>query len=227
MQEIPEQLALDADYAPLREKVRDVVRARIIDGFYSPGMRLVEQDIATQLGVSRVPLREAFRALESEGFVASVPRRGVIVSRLSERDVEELFDVREAVEALACRRAAERSTPSQLEELGRFVDEARNAIRLGDYVAFGVANEAFHDRIIELADNALLSRMVEPLQGRLHWLFRQTNRPEELCEEHQTLFEAIASRDPVRASAEALHHVQQNRLIVTRLLFDEPAQDDR
>ena len=157
--------------------------------------------------------------LEAEVFVAVVPRRGVVVRQLSEGDVAELYDVREALEVLACRRAAERAGKTGLNRLERILDQIRKAVQASDLRAAGAANEAFHDQIIALARNKLLASMLEPLQGRLHWLFRQHDNPAELYREHQQLYEAIASGDPDRAAQQALEHVRVNRELALRLLF--------
>ncbi|MGH3437666.1 MAG: GntR family transcriptional regulator [Sciscionella sp.] len=221
----PKRLELSADFTPLRDRVRDEVRRRIIEGIYPPGMRIVERDLADELGVSRLPVRESLRTLESEGFVSVVPRRGVVVRRLTEHDVAQLFDVREALEVLACRRATERATKADLVRLRRILARARKAIDTGSTTAIGRANEAFHDELIRLAGNELLTDMLEPLQGRLHWLFRQHDDPAELVDEHTELYEAIASGDPDRTAAQALTHVQVNRNIALKLLFDRSRSD--
>lgn len=219
------EVPLGVAHTPLRDQIREQLRKRIIDGRLAPGARLVERELAAELGVSRVPVREAVRMLESEGFVQVVPRRGVVVKQLSRTDVEELFDVRESLEVLATRRAAENSRPADLRRLAQHLKKARRALDAGKIEQFGDANEAFHDEIIALARNQLLAGMLEPLQGRLHWLFRQIDNPEGLWEEHRRLYDAIASGDPELATIQALSHVRINRDIAMRLLFDEPAQD--
>ncbi|MEV6123330.1 GntR family transcriptional regulator [Streptomyces sp. NPDC052077] len=216
----PEPFDIDAGYQPLRERVRDELRQRIIDGVYPPGTRLIETDLAARLGVSRVPVREAMRALESEGFVETVPRRGTVVVELSEQDVEELFDVREALEVLASQQAAQRATKADLRRVRACLAQARRALDAEDPVALGHANEAFHDEILKLSHNALLQGVLKPLHGRLHWLLRQTGDPHELVEEHTRLFEAIASGEPDRAAACAREHTRLNREIVRRLLAE-------
>ncbi|MQA62748.1 MAG: FCD domain-containing protein [Actinophytocola sp.] len=218
-------MPLGVAHTPLRDQIREQLRKRIIDGRLPPGTRLVERELAAELGVSRVPVREAVRMLDSEGFVQVVPRRGVVVKQLSRTDVEELFDVRESLEVLATRRAAENSRPADLRRLAQHLKKARRALDAGKIEQFGDANEAFHDEIIALARNHLLAGMLEPLQGRLHWLFRQIDNPESLWEEHQRLYNAIASGDPELATTQALSHVRINRDIAMRLLFDEPTQD--
>lgn len=206
-------------YTPLRDAVRDEIRARIVDGRYPPDTRIIERDLADELGVSRIPVREAFRMLETEGFVTFVPRRGVLVRQLSEKDVEELFDVRQALEVLAAERAAERAGKGDILRLRQLLARGRRAIDAGDLSMVWAENQAFHDEIIRLARNDLLASMLEPLQGRLHWLFRQHEDPEELWAEHSQLCDAIASGDPELARMQALQHVQINRAVAVRLLF--------
>lgn len=214
-------LELSADFTLLRDRVRDELRRRIIDGVYPPGQRIVERELAVELGVSRIPIRESFRMLESEGFVSVVPRRGVIVRSLTERDVLQLFDVREALEVLACRRGAENATKADLARLRRIIVRADKAAEAGDLHGVGLANEVFHDELIRIAKNDLLANLLEPLQGRLHWLFRQHSDPVDLVRQHDQLLDAIGSGDPDRAAVCALAHVQANRDLAIHLLFHQ------
>jgi len=215
----PEPVSLGHAHQPLRDQVRDHLRDRIVTGKLQPGDRMVERELAAEYGVSRIPVREAIRILESEGFVSVVPRRGVVVRRMQERDIDELFDVREALEVLAARRATERATKPELRQLEKALTAARKALRSGNPDAIGTASDSFHDTLISLAHNELLATMLEPLSGRLHWLFRQNDDPATLYAEHQRLFEAISSGDSDRAAAEALRHVQTNRDRALHLLF--------
>ncbi|MGH3516075.1 MAG: GntR family transcriptional regulator [Haloechinothrix sp.] len=216
------EVPLGVAHTPLRDQIREQLRQRIINGLLPPGTKMVERELAAELGVSRVPVREALRMLESEGFVQVVPRRGVVVKQLSRTDVEELFDVRESLEVLATRRAAENATQADLRRLAQHLDKARHAVEAGKLDRFGDANEAFHDEIVRMARNGLLAGMLEPLQGRLHWLFRQIGNAEGLWQEHNRLYQAIASGDPDAAAAQALDHVRVNRRTALRLLFEDP-----
>jgi DNA-binding GntR family transcriptional regulator len=218
-------VSLGRAHQPLRDQVRDHLRDRIVTGKLQPGDRMVERELAAEYGVSRIPVREAIRILESEGFVSVVPRRGVVVRRMEKRDIEELFDVREALEVLAVRRATERATKAELRQLEKTLTAARKALLSDNLEAIGAANDSFHDGIIGLAHNGLLATMLEPLSGRLHWLFRQSDDPAALYAEHQQLFEAISSGDPDRAAAEALRHVQTNRDRALHLLFGQPSAE--
>jgi DNA-binding GntR family transcriptional regulator len=210
---------------PLRDRVRDELRARISDGRIEPGERLYEMAIAQELGVSRLPVREAIRMLESEGMVSVLPRRGgVLVRSLEREDVENLFDVREALEVLAARRAAERTDSAGVEELGRLLETAREALAAGDATAVDAANTAFHDQIYLLGRNALVPQMLGPLTGRLHWLFRQNVEHERVLADHQRLHRALADHDPDLAAAVALEHIRASRRMVLRMM-SEPVAD--
>lgn len=219
-------IPLGLAHQPLREQIRDQIRGRIVRGELPPGSKMVERELADSLGVSRVPIREALRMLESEGFVQVVPRRGVVVKVLSRTDVEELFDVRESLEALTARRAAERVSEASLRRLRRCLDRAHAAAEAGKQDQFGDANVAFHDEIARVAENRLLETLLDPLRAQLNWIFRQADDPDRLCSEHEQLFEAIAAGDPLRASAVAAAHVNSSRATAFRVLFDEVSRAD-
>ncbi|WP_034288507.1 GntR family transcriptional regulator [Amycolatopsis benzoatilytica] len=192
---------------PLRETIRDALRTRIFEGVYPPGMRLVERDIAAEFAVSRLPVREALRMLAQEGLLAKGASRSSVVAGLSDQDVDDLFAVRASLEVLACRLAAERATPDDLARLGELVDRAADALARGSVNEAHRANSAFHDEVTRIAGNRFLRTALEPLQGRMHWLFRHVNDLAELVQEHRDLLAAIASGDPARAGAQSEHHV--------------------
>lgn len=206
---------------PLRDRVRDALRSRIGAGELRPGDRLFEQDLAAEYGVSRVPVREAIRMLQSEGLVDVLPRRrGVFVRSLDRRQVEELFDVREALECLAARLAAQRPAGEGVERLGEFAAQARSAHQQSDVDSMAAANTRFHDELVALSGNELLGTLLEPLHGRLQWLFRLNLEPERVCDEHEELHEAIAAGDGERAVEVAQRHVRASkRMVLDRMLF--------
>lgn len=139
---------------PWRDRIRDELRARIGDGRLRPGDRLFEQELARDFGVSRVPVREAIRMLQSEGLVDVLPqRRGVFVRSLDRRQLEELFDVREALESLAARLGAEGGRGGVADPLGELSGRSRRAWEDGDEEAMSEANTAFHEELVALAGN--------------------------------------------------------------------------
>ncbi|MFF2809597.1 GntR family transcriptional regulator [Streptomyces sp. NPDC058000] len=219
-----------ADAAPtspmwLRDQVLEELRNKIATGRLKPGDRLVERDLADGFGVSRVPVREAIRILLNEGVLEALSPRRIVVKEMSRRDVENLFDMREALEVLATRRATERTTPEGLNELARLLETARKATVTGRADHINRANLAYHHRIVELAGNELLAATLESLEGRLRWLFQQIDDPGALYEEHRALTEAIASRDIEAAADASLRHVRHYRAVALRMLFDE-GQDE-
>ncbi|WP_407645530.1 GntR family transcriptional regulator [Amycolatopsis alkalitolerans] len=205
----------------MRQRVVDELRERIVTGKLKPGDRLVERDLAEGLGVSRLPVREAIRALESEGFLETPSPRRVVVRQLSRVDVEELFDVREALEVLACGLAAERAGDTGLARLEEILKRAAEATDSGQGARITEANNRFHEEILAVADHRLLSSLMHPLEGRLAWLTGQNEHWNDLLTEHRRLYDAIASGDPERAKACALEHVRVNRAVTMGLLFPE------
>jgi DNA-binding GntR family transcriptional regulator len=196
---------------PLRETVRDTLRTRIFEGHYAPGTRLVERDLAAEFSVSRLPVREALRMLRQEGLISDRGARGAEVSSLSPKDVEDLFDVRQSLEVLACRLAAKRATKDDLAYLKRLLDNAEAFLAKGSIMEAHRSNSEFHDAITGIADNNFLKSALEPLQGRMHWLFRHVSDLPELIREHRELYAAIASGDPDKAAAQSASHIGKYR----------------
>ncbi|WP_443071304.1 GntR family transcriptional regulator [Streptomyces sp. NBC_01465] len=207
----------------VRERVLAGLREDIISGRMRPGDRLVERELAERFGVSRVPVREAVRALVTEGFVTFETPRRLVVRTLTRVDVKELFELREALEVYAAGLAAERATPEGLAELRGLLDRAAAATRTADAEAITEINTRFHERILEMAGNGLLMSVMDPVDGRLRWLTRRNEDwPQLLCE-HRELYEAIASGDAGRARESSLAHVRTNYRSTRRQLFGDDA----
>lgn len=203
----------DAGRKSLRERAYDALRARIVGLELAPGTRLIERDLAEELAVSRIPLREAMQRLQQDGLVVVVPRQGAIVSPFTVDDVRDLFDVRESLEVLAARLAAERADDDGLKMLTRQLDSARDATKRGDKPAIAAANAGFHAIIVGLAANPLLESILKPLEARTQWLFHLTKDRDAgvQCREHEEMLDAIAHHDADRAAQSAFHHVHSGR----------------
>ncbi|MFW0783025.1 GntR family transcriptional regulator [Gordonia sp. CPCC 206044] len=197
----------------LREHAYDEIRARIVGLDLAPGDRLIERDLAVELDVSRIPLREALQQLQQEGLVVMVPRQGAVVAPFTVDDVRDLFDVRESLEVLAARLAAERADRAGLEALAAALEVARTATARDDKPGIAAANARFHTIIVDLAANPLLENLLRPLEARTQWLFHLTkNRdPGTQCREHEDLLAAITAHDAERAAESAFHHVHSGR----------------
>ncbi|GAA2410946.1 GntR family transcriptional regulator [Streptomyces coeruleofuscus] len=210
----------------VRERVTAELRQQIIAGSLRPGDRLVERELAERFGVSRVPVREAIRALVAEGFVHFETPRRTVVRRLTPNDVKELFELREALEVYAAGLAASRATAEDLAEVQELLDRAAAATEAEDAEVITDVNSRLHDRIVAMAGNSLLTEALEPVAGRLRWMTRRNEEWPQLLVEHRELFEAIASGDPDRARAHALTHVRTNYRSTVRHLFEEEHTPD-
>ncbi|MGP3771528.1 GntR family transcriptional regulator [Streptomyces sp. SDT5-1] len=205
----------------VRERVLAALREDIIGGRRRPGDRLVERDLAERFGVSRVPVREAIRALLAEGFVTYETPRRAVVRTLTRSDVTELYELREALEVYAAGLAAERATDEDLAELAELLARATRATEEGDAETNTDVNSRFHDRLLAMARNELIVSVMQPVGGRLRWLTRRGEEWSQQLAEHRELYEAMAARDADRARSMALTHVRTNYRSTVRQLFPE------
>ena len=144
------------------------LRALIIEGILAPGTRLNERELSEQLGLSRTPLREAFRLLASEGLLLQLPNRGVQVVALSREDVRHAFEVMASLEGLAGELAAARVTNADLDDLRVLQGELEKAHKRRDLPAYYRVNRAIHDRLNAIAANPVLAQTYRTLNARLH-----------------------------------------------------------
>ncbi|ALO07516.1 Putative GntR family transcriptional regulator [Streptomyces venezuelae] len=223
----PRGSAAGDPHPSLRERVYAELRERIIEAEYPAGTRLVEREIADELRVSRVPVREAMQRLESEGFLSVQPRRGAVVTEFGPEDAEHLFDVRENLEGLAARLAARHARPEDLAAMEELLARARRAAESGRLREAVSLNADFHRRIVELSGNPLLVDLMTPLDSRLRRLFRLTSADadgEPMCGAHERLYEAVRDRDESAAESLARAHVAATRASALRLLNDRREQ---
>ncbi len=203
---------------------KDYIRARITSGEFPPGFRLKERELSDELGISRIPIREAVRDLSTEGFVTLLPRRGAVVSELVPEDLDDIFEVRMALEVTECVLAAQRATDEEIVRMQECVARANDAIARGDREAVDVANGEFHDVLVAMGHNPVLAQVLEPLRNRIQWLLRQNKEVEVICREHEQIAEAIAARDVERARHLAHVHVETSRRVATDVLFGQREQ---
>jgi DNA-binding GntR family transcriptional regulator len=184
----------------LYEEVADQLRQRIFARALEPGSWVDEMKLATELGISRTPLREALKVLATEGLVAMKPRRGAYVAEMSRDDVAEVYHLLALLEADAAAEVARRATPAQLAELQALHERLEKQVRQRD--AFFATNEAFHLKLLELAGNRWRQQIVADLRkvmklNRHHSLFKQGRLADSLAE-HRDLMAALAARDATR-----------------------------
>lgn len=195
----------------LPERIAGALRTAIVDGALAPGARLLEQELSRSLGVSRVPLREAFRVLAGEGLVVIQPHRGAVVSERSDAELRELFDVRSMFECAAARRLAETRPAAALEKLDAMIAEMKAAVGRKDMEAYSGLAARFHDFMVAASDNGLRLKLYEQIRTHLRrYQAMMSNLPgspaQSICE-HEQILRAIRAGDGTAAALAAESHV--------------------
>lgn len=161
--------------------------------------------------MSRVPVREALRALKREGFAEQRPPRGLVVRHLDAAEVAMLFEVRSALEGVLARRLVEVASDDDLARLKAVVDDTDRLGRAGLTAQAVSRNAEFHDVLVELADSPVLAAVVEPVAGRLAWMLSQHAAPTVINDEHQRVVDALAQRDAEAVARVLAEHLESSR----------------
>lgn len=199
----------------LTDQVSGILTEAILDGTLDPGERLVETDLQKQLGVSRSPLREAFRDLEKKGLVTIIPRKGTFVKEITRKDLEQNFPVRATLEGLAAREAYRRITPEQLQEMASALEGMRAAGREADSEGYRQNHLIFHKVFITASDNTLLIDILKTLRMHRLWYlvsFRYHRRDFDLAlAEHQRILDLFSSSrtDPQELESVVRSHIEE------------------
>ncbi len=193
-------------------RVATCLRDAILDGARQPGSRLIERDLASEFGVSRVPVRDALKLLEAEGLIELRPRTWAVVREFTPADLADLDEVRQVLEPMAFRLAAERHRRDGLERLRAVLENEQESARSANSIGSRRAAADFHEIVVELADNRLLRELMNTIRSRLRWALAQHDDLQHIAEEHVALYEAIRDRDGERASALAHTHVDSSRV---------------
>ena len=201
------------NHRPLRESVYEQLKIQILTGKIAPGTRMMEVELAEDLGVSRTPVREAIRKLEKEALVVIEPRRGAYVSDVSVKEMVDTLVVREDLEALAASLTAKRITKEELEGLEKKVTDYSEAIASGDMEQIIRADESFHHKIVALSGNKALIQLfssVQELSLRFRYLYYEDfTRYENMPVEHKEILEAIRTGDGDAARIVSDNHVKK------------------
>jgi len=218
-------------YKPLREVVFETLREAIISGILKPGERMMEIQLADELGVSRTPVREAIRKLELEGFVVMIPRKGAYVSDISFKDINDIFEIRSALEMLAAGLACERITPEELETLERLLVQKWECLEQNDVDTMVETDTLFHEALYRASRNDRLWQIVSNLREQIQ-RFRTTSlaspgRMREAWEEHKDLVEAISDRNINLAQELAAKHIDNAENSLLEILRQRGHSEER
>lgn len=210
---------------PEAHRVAAVLREQIVDGTRPPGSRLVERDLAAELGTSRVPVREALSALTTEGLVTLRPRTWAIVRTLDDDDVRDLLLVRSSLETLASRLAAQRRTPAQLDRLEEVLVRQERAAQRGEATLARRAGAELHALVTEVAASPLLAEISALTASRMRWMLAQHTDLVAMAAEHRGLVAAIAAGDAEAAGDLARAHLTTSAHAIADLRDAEPPDD--
>ncbi len=237
-----EQLELNINaYLPLRDVVFHTLREAILKGELKPGERLMELQLAAKLGVSRTPVREAIRMLEQEGLAVTVPRKGAEVARMTEKDMEDVLQIRRALDELAVGLACDNMTEDKLTKLYEALVCFEESTRTGDVKSIAQTDMEFHEVIYQAADNPKLvnllnnlreqtnnSRLVQIINNlreqmyryRVEYLKNDDVYP-ALIEEHQKIYEGLKRKDKETVVKIVGNHVVNQEIMVKNIIHGQ------
>lgn len=221
-----EDLKLNMDaFLPLRDVVFNTLREAILKGDLKPGERLMELQLAAQLGVSRTPIREAIRMLEQEGLAVTVPRKGAEVAKMTLKGMEDVLEIREALDILACQLACERITEEQLVLLKEKKKAFEKSLKTGNVKEIAETDVAFHDVIYDATGNQKLVNMLNNLREqiyryRVEYLKREENYP-KLIKEHNEIYTSLANRSKKDATDSIREHVINQAIAVKEVIMQQ------
>ena len=208
---------LSTDRNSLGVQVFREIEKAILDGVYATGDSLIELKLSAELGVSRTPVREALRQLELEGLVKTIPNKGAVVIGVSEKDIEDIYNIRMVLESMASRWAAEQITDEELDELGEVVELQEFYASKGDTIQVWQLDSKFHEIIFNSSRSRplkhTLSNFHHYIQKAREMSFMISGRATSAAEEHRKIYEALKMHDSeaaVRLTEEHVHFAQIN-----------------
>ena len=219
------------EYLPLRDVVFNTLRQAILKGELKPGERLMEIQLANKLGVSRTPVREAIRKLELEGLVLMIPRKGAEVAEITRQDMEDVLEVRTALEELAVKDACDHITDAQLSELKKASNEFKKALLEGkDLVTCADADMHFHDVILSATNNRRLIQMLNNLSEQMYRYRMEYLKDERthktLIEEHDAIRRALKKHDKVKAGPAIRVHIDNQKRSILESLTEKEEDEE-
>ncbi len=201
------------NHRPLREIVYEELKRQILVGEIAPGTRMMEVELAEEMGVSRTPIREAIRKLEKEGLVNIEPRRGAYASEISVKDMVDVLEVRQDLEGMAAALAARKVTDEEKQAFVKVNSDYEEAIKNGNTEEIIRCDELFHQLIVSYSGNKTLNQLLSQVQElalRFRYIYYDDfSRYEKMPREHEHIEEAILSGDAEKARIVAEEHVSK------------------
>lgn len=211
------------DDLTIRKKVHNYVREQILRGEIRPNERLVEVKIASEIGTSRTPVREALHSLELEGLIESIPRVGYVVKGLDDQEVAEIWEIRCLIEGLAARWAAEKAGEKTVRELRKNIAQAEEKVGKGDLLAFADLDAQFHEIIAKMSGGKRLLELSQTLRRHaLRYRIESINLTDtalRAIEGHKKIVEAIEDGGPDGILDAVKSHLEQSKKDTLRYAF--------
>lgn len=209
----------------IRDKVFAILRNAILDKKLEPGQRLVERNIAEQMGISRTPVREAINMLILERLVTHIPRKGVVVSGFSRTDIVEILAIRTSLEALICSLAAPKIKVREIKRLELLAEQISDEHGKGNLKKSNQLNDKFHEIIYKAAESPrvynFLFTLHEYITKFTEVAYAKPGRPEEVWLEHNEIIEALRRQDGTEAEAAAKRHAENSSKAYLEMAFWE------
>jgi DNA-binding GntR family transcriptional regulator len=207
---------------PLGEVVYEALREAIKKNQFKSGERLMETELADEMMVSRTPVREAVRKLQSEGYVVMLPRKGTYVSSLTIEDVNDVFEIRDALESMAAYYASIRASDEEIAQIREFIEMEAVLYDSTDLARTIESDIRFHSMVYRASQNKKIENLINDLREQTQRLRSSTlSRPGRLrfaLDEHREILKAIEARDPEAARAASIAHIERSRAVMLDLL---------
>ena len=214
---------LGAEHSNLDQKAYQILKSMIVDRQLLPGDKIPQEKLAEDLGISRTPLINALKFLEKEKLVRSIPRRGFFMRKFTKREMISIFELREVLEGLAARKAAQKITEKQIAQLNRFFQEFSADQEIADIRAYAREDRRFHNFLLDIGAKEFLKSILETyniISSSYQVLAPEglVRHPRDTIREHRAMIAAIAKHDAEAAESLMRLHFQRSRAVLQESL---------
>ncbi len=216
-------------HGSLGHRIFNILRDKILNEEYEKGQKLNEVVLSRELNISRTPIREALKQLELEGLVESIPNKGVYVLGFSERDIDDMLEIRVVLESLSVQLAIERITDEELVKIREIYDLLEFYAKKDDQEKFTEVNIDFHEAIYRATHSQYFERLLSDINYYIHVTsrhsIRQPDRLLEAAREHREILEAIEKKDKELAKINVIKHIRKTQSLVRNYYEHKKAQE--
>jgi DNA-binding GntR family transcriptional regulator len=207
-----------SDYVPLRENAYELIKRMILKGYFKPGERLIENQLSKKFGVSRTPIRESIRKLAAEGLVEITPKGGTKVSKLTKKDIDEIYEIRGVLESLAAEKAASLMSHEEIESLEKLLKDSEKTLLNKDMKRMAQIDTKIHNLICKYSKNNRLSQLIDVLCTNItrqrELILETPGAGKEAIAGHRKIINAIKKRDKQVIKKSVHEHIMRGREIL-------------